>query len=438
MFTFFSLFWFWNIFYQILVTYFVYWLWLVSSAWPALVRECLWCLFLWLIFIINVKHIRWYWNRRKSVILSFILLILISVVFSYLFSDTSLWNMIIWIKYWFRWMFILITSWFLWYIGAEKWIRFKIFKFLPLCLVSIVIIWFIRQWAKLEWPDFFYSIWYGWLNNYVYWDKPPIYYLTWYEWTLRWQWLFSWPNNYWYFLVAFLPFIRYYFSKDFQKNNIKNLKFRLSAVSIIVRIVALILTLSRAVLVGIIIVCLIMFRNKISKNKKILIYGCVCLLLVMTCLSILKRESTIWHITSKIETIPEIISSPLWHWLWSSWPAVHYNWVYLPENYYLQIMLDIWTVGFIFRVYSMIYILWMQYNITSNDKIISKKDNWILLDVMHSLQIWFFALLIMWLFLHVFEDSMVNYLFFTIYWIVLWILSKDYKGLIWWKIVIKK
>jgi hypothetical protein len=30
------------------------------------------------------------------------------------------------------------------------------------------------------------------------------------------------------------------------------------------------------------------------------------------------------------------------------------------------------------------------------------------------------ALLLMGVFLHVFEDSMVNYLFFIIYWIILW------------------
>jgi hypothetical protein len=50
------------------------------------------------------------------------------------------------------------------------------------------------------------------------------------------------------------------------------------------------------------------------------------------------------------------------------------------------------------------------------------------LQVLHKLQIWFFALLIMWLFLHVFEDSMVNYLFFTIYGIILWSLSTKLKG----------
>ena len=40
-----------------------------------------------------------------------------------------------------------------------------------------------------------------------------------------------------------------------------------------------------------------------------------------------------------------------------------------------------------------------------------------------TLQRWLLALLVMWLFLHVFEDSMVNYLFFVIYWILLGYLS---------------
>ena len=50
------------------------------------------------------------------------------------------------------------------------------------------------------------------------------------------------------------------------------------------------------------------------------------------------------------------------------------------------------------------------------------------LQVLYKLQIGFFALFIMWLFLHVFEDSMVNYLFFTIYWIILWSISTKMKG----------
>lgn len=43
------------------------------------------------------------------------------------------------------------------------------------------------------------------------------------------------------------------------------------------------------------------------------------------------------------------------------------------------------------------------------------------------LLLWWFALLIMWLFLHVFEDSMVNYLFFCIFGILSGYLSKLYE-----------
>ncbi|MBQ7074134.1 hypothetical protein IJM86_03600 [bacterium] len=45
------------------------------------------------------------------------------------------------------------------------------------------------------------------LDNYQYGMKPPIYYLTGYEGTLRWQGLFSGPNNYGYFLVGFFPLV---------------------------------------------------------------------------------------------------------------------------------------------------------------------------------------------------------------------------------------
>ena len=429
----FSIFWMLNVFYQVISTFFVYWIKICESSFPALFREWLWLFFLLIALILWYKKFKLYWRYWKKTWIAFIILIIVSILFS-LLKNVSLSNMFIWIKYWFWWIFILNTASFLWYVISDKWQKSKLLKILPRVLVSIVWLWFLWQWAKLLWPDFFYLLWYWWLDDYSYGENPPIYYLTWYQWTLRWQWFFSWPNNYWYFLVAFLPFVRWFFI-----NNIKKKKNSvLSIIALVIWMLWMFATLSRAVLVWMVVVFLALYWNKLKTKKRLLLRLWVWILCSLAVLSVLKRESTIWHITSKLETIPEVISQPLWHWLGSSGPAIHYEWKYLPENYFLQIMLDIWTVWFLFWIFSIICLLLIQYKVIwlRNWKLSTEEEYQF--QVLYKMQIWFFALFIMWLFLHVFEDSMVNYLFFTIYGIILWSLSTKLKGELSWKEVLEQ
>ena len=433
MLTAFSIFWILNVFYQIISTFFVYWIHLCESSYPALIREWIWILFLFVALIFWFRCFRPYWKHWKKTWIAFIILIIFSVFLSWI-KDVSWSNIFIWIKYWFWWSFILISASFFGYTISEKWQKSKLLQILPWTLVLIVWLWFLWQWAKLLRPDFFYSLWYWGLDDYSYGENPPIYYLTWYQGTLRRQWFFSWPNNYWYFFVAFLPLVRWFFTDKIKKKE----DIVLSVLALLVRMVWMFATLSRAVLVWMVVVFLALYWNKIREKKRWLLRWGVWILVVLAILSVLKRESTVGHITSKLSTIPEVISHPFGHGLWSSGPAIHYEWKYLPENYFLQIMLDIWTVWFLFRVFSIICLLLVQYKVIGLSKWKLSTEEEYQLQVLYKLQIWFFALFMMWLFLHVFEDSMVNYLFFTIYWIVLWSLSTKLKWDLSWKEILEQ
>lgn len=433
MLTTFSIFWILNVFYQIISTFFVYGIHLCVSSYPALFREWIWILFLFVALIFWYKNFKPYWKHWKKTWIAFIVLIIFSVVLSRL-KDVSWSNMFIGIKYGFWWIFILISASFLGYVISEKWQKSKLIQKLPRVLVWIVILWFLWQWAKLLCPDFFYSMWYGWLNDYTQWENPPIYYLTGYQGTLRRQWLFSWPNNYWYFLVAFLPLVWRFFTSKIKKKE----DMTLSILALVVWMVWIVATLSRAALVWMIIVFLALYRNKLKSKKEWLIRWWIWILAILAILSVIKLESTLWHITSKLSTIPEVISHPFWHGLGSSGPAIHYEWKYLPENYFLQIMLDIWTVWFLFWVFAILCLLLIQYKVIWINKWKLSDEEEYQLQALYKLQIWFFALFVMWLFLHVFEDSMVNYLFFTIYGIVLWSLSTKLKGELSWKEVLEQ
>ena len=433
MLTTFSIFWILNIFYQAISTFLVYWVQLCWSSFPALVREWLWILFLFVVLILWYKKFKPYRKHWKKAWIGFVLLIIVSVLIS-LVKDVSRSNIFIGIKYWFWWMFILMSAGFFGYVVSEKWQKSKLIQILPRVLVSIVILGFLWQWAKILRPDFFYSMGYGWLNDYTQWEKPPIYYLTWYEWTLRWQGFFSWPNNYWYFLVAFLPFVRRFFTNKIKKKE----DTELSITALIIWMAWMVATLSRAALVWMVVVFVAMYRKQLKSKKTRLIRWWVWLLVVLAVLSVVKRESTVWHITSKLSTIPEVVSHPLWHGLGSSWPAIHYEWKYLPENYFLQIMLDIWTIWFLFRTFAVLCLLLVQWKVMWLFKWKLSDEEEYQLQVLYKLQTWFFALFVMWLFLHVFEDSMVNYLFFTIYGIVLGSLSTKLKGDLSWKEVLEQ
>ena len=422
-----------NIFYQVISTFLVYWVGLCWSSFPALIREWIWLLFLFVVLILWYKKFKPYWKYRKKTWIAFVILIVVSVLFS-LLKHVSWSNMFIWIKYWFRWIFILISASFFGYIISEKWQKSKLTQILPWILVWIVWAGFLWQWAKLLRPDFFYSLGYGGLDDYSYGENPPIYYLTWYEWTLRWQWFFSWPNNYWYFLVAFLPFVWRFFTNKIKKKE----DTILSVLALVIRMAWMVATLSRAVLVWMVVVFVALYWKQLKSKKRWLLRWGIWLLVALAVLSVLKRESTVWHITSKLSTIPEVISEPLGHGLGSSWPAIHYEWKYLPENYFLQIMLDIGTVWFLFRTFMLMCLLLVQYKVIWLSKWKLTNEEEYQLQVLYKLQIWFFALFVMWLFLHVFEDSMVNYLFFTIYGIVLWSLSTKLKGELSWKEVLEQ
>ena len=187
-----------------------------------------------------------------------------------------------------------------------------------------------------------------------------------------------------------------------------------------------------------VVVFVVLYWNQLKSKKRWLIRWWVWILIAVAILSVRKRESTVGHITSKLSTIPEVISQPLWHGLGSSGPAIHYEWKYLPENYFLQIMLDIGTVWFLVWTFMLMCLLLVQYKVIWINKWKLTSEEEYQLQVFYKLQTWFFALFVMWLFLHVFEDSMVNYLFFTIYGIVLGSLSTKLKKDLSWKEVLEQ
>jgi len=415
--------------YHVIVTVLSYWmdLW-ISQTKISILRDGLWISFAILVAIWSESGIKWYLKKRWKIWLWFWILIVFSLWISYL-KWVSLSNMMIWVKYWFYFLVIFLTSTFVWYAWIKKF-NMKDFSWIQYLLMWILWIWFIWQILKIIKPNLFMSMWYGKLDDFYYWSNPPIYYLTSFEWTMRWQWLFAGPNNYGYFLVAFLPLILllWWWTRQELKNFIKNPNKNLNFLLTILWFVAIVLTLSRSAILWTAVVVAFLARDWIKEHKKISIWILCVLVAWILWLSVLKPESTLGHFKANIAYIGEIVDHPLWHWLGSSGPAVHHEWTMLPENYFMQIMLDIWSVWFILWCVVLFGIVMVFKTIGNYFKKwkYSDEDAAVFLQ-RKRLLLWWIALLIMWLFLHVFEDSMVNYLFFCLFGLLSGYLSKFYE-----------
>ena len=423
-----------QILYHIFVTVLGYGVGVFSPEAIAIFRDGVWMLLAGAIFLLNSKAWRNFFHHRWKMIIVFSGLLVFSILLSRFMFGKALSEILIGIKYGLWYLCILISAGSVWYFLSSKLKTQKKSEksdfsslgkwqnILKWGLVSVVLLGRAWQIAKILFPDRFMAIWYGKLDDYHFWLKPPLYYLTWYEGTLRWQGLFSWPNNYGYFLVVFLPLILQYFS--FQ--NILKFKSRKKSDWIGFLVVALWLitlwaTLSRAAMIGAGVVLFCLYFPHIKKHKKILIWSAVWVAILLLGLSIFKLESTLVHIQQKLSWVLQVIHQPLWYGLGSSGPAVHHTGSFLPENFYLQLMLDLWTVGFLIWLGVMYAFLRMQKSLIVRAEKTDQKPEF--LQYLRTFQIWLLALLVMGLFLHVFEDSMVNYLFFWGYGLMLWALQ---------------
>lgn len=394
---------------------------------PALGRDAIWLLFFGIVAIANFKTIVAYLRTRKRPWITFIGLLAFGTGIS-LYKGQSFYDIFVGIKYGLLYLFIFLSATFIGYIlnnkkssimNHESWI-WKFINFLKYLLIVTLIAGFLRQGLKFLRPDFFLNIGYWPLNDFKFWVKPPIYYLTWYQGTARRQGIFSWPNNYGYFLIAFLPVIILLLKHKFQ--SIKsfftaNKTILLNTAIIALRIIAILLTLSRTAFIWWIIGLALVNIQRIKNHKK-LSRGIFAILMAwIVGVSILKWASTINHITAKFGSIKYIVQQPSWYGLGTSWPAVLHNGTILPENYYLQLMLDIWTLGFLLRALLIIQITRIVKKIQQTYKNLSTDDKRIYL-LRQWLNIGRVSLLIMGIFLHIFEDSMVNYLFFITRWLL--------------------
>lgn len=327
----------------------------------------------------------------------------------------------LWLKsifYWWRYDFIFFFA-FLIYKHWAQFLKEAKKDLIKLFMYSASISLFFWVFIKFLWKEDFLTIfWYTeYVWNWIYTWWVPNYHWLENSWIKRFQWILDWPNMMWFFLIVYSGFFLF-----LQKNKKEFYVFLFLAFNLFL----LYLTFSRSAILWVLtwvwIIVLLNLKYFFTKYKKAFIWLSVWLS-VFSILAIslfysqlrniiLRESSTEWHFSRMKIWIERFIEKPLWAWLAESWPAFrniypekqnlkgeHY---YIPESWFIQILVEWWIIYFLL----FLSILW----------IISTK----LYNKSLSIFATFIAILVMNVFLHIFEATYLSILLFILVWLIIY------------------
>ncbi len=392
--------------YHVLVTYLSFGHIWVPPYGILLVRDGGWLIVIWLIALFHRKEVIGYLRERWYIWLTFLGLLVISILTSIMLNvDTR--HMAVGIKYTMYYILPFLTAIYLGVVWRKRYDSRAFAKWIHLMwkvVVWILIVWWLWQIAKNIWPDFFMWFGYGGLGDYVFGARPPLYYLTWPRGIERRSGIFSGPNNYGYLLVVFFG-LYWYGIRTYIKEH------RLKIVLWILYAITLFATLSRGAIIWVLIQGILISYVIYQTKRRVIFFAIGAWLAVVGLLSALKWQSTVAHIHAKMESLQYVQQAPWWYGLWSSGPSVHSQWWYLPENFFIQLMMDLGIHGFI--IWALFWL--MAFAIIRRIYTTKPQSR----SLIFFLTVWFVGIMVEWLFLHVLEDSMVNYLYFVMWGIVI-------------------
>lgn len=383
---------------------------------------------IYLVFIYFL--IAWYFLKNKTyvdkkIFIGFITLFVLSLFISFIHFH-SLKTLIVGIKY-DIWFLVPILGFSI--IAVNKKDINKIYNILINLIKLLLILCFIFAIIRFTSPYMLFLLWYGPLWDWHVWTTPPMFYQTWLDGVQRLSGIFSWPNHMAFYLIAFWPVVL-----------ISILNKKLNIIWGILLVWLLFWTLSRSWILAFFVECFLLSLFVLiyyKKYRKIIYILYILWTILVFILSsylyvswkynqiILRWASTSWHIQRSWKTFIDIVKNPItWHWLWTAWPAAHYvkNDI-IPESWFLQIFYELWLIwGFIWFY----FLLYSVYIIYSNKKIIyNDMDKISILQIWIS--IWVIWLLVQWIVLHSFEDSMTSLPLSIIIWLLLWYKFQKWK-----------
>ncbi len=389
------------------------------------------------LFLENILHIPFAWFFLKELL---IVILFLSLAYEYIkdkkfpkfdlldylifaFIIYGVWISLInwlWIKsiifgWRYDFMFLIVM---LIFRHGWNYLKIKLEKLIELFLYSwaiSILLWVIFKFAVNE--KFLVNFWFiDYVWNWVYsWWVPNYHWLEW-TWIRRFQWILDWPNPMAYFLIFYSGFFVYA-----QKDKKEYYVF----LSLAFLFWLLLLTYSRSALLwvfaGIWLLFLFDIKRLFKKYKKLLLSSFLILAIILSSLTYIFREpltnivlrtgSTSGHFERMEIWFKRFLEKPLWAWLAEAWPAFRSIYpekqtkkdeiYYIPESWYIQILIEGWIIYFLVFLSILILILkWLF------------KTSTILFAT-------FFAVLVMNIFLHIFEATYLSVLLFIFIWLFL-------------------
>ena len=342
-----------------------------------------------------------YIQSYRVLLITFVCVIVRSILLS-VWQGVSTSLIIIGFKYvLYPWVIMVTALWIGYCVSQTTLDRYlKRFGRAMLITMYLGIAWFA---LKLMMPTMMYHLWYGPVGDFVVWYNPPLYYRTWAWWRPRYSGLMAWPNNLAYLLVGLWPMMMVLRS---------SYKHRL--VHYMILMLSIVATFSRSARIAL----WGQYFYKQYSTHRLSIYHIIGIIAIWVMMVMIlmtwKYQSTLEHFQSTLQAVQTRLSQPRWYGLGYSGPSALHHGSIIPENTYLQWLIDIGIVG-CGGIMIMIYVL-----VSQIKKIRSDPYYGIYVQAWCLGMIW---LALQGMFLHVLEDSTVNYLMFVSGGLLIWYLS---------------
>lgn len=325
----------------------------------------------------------------------------------------------LWIKslfYGWRYDFIFFVA----FLIYKHWAQFlkeswkNLIKLFFISASISLLIWVTIKFSLKE--EFLLLFWYvDYSGNWIYNWWVPIYHWLENSWTRRFQWILDWPNMMWFFLILYSGIFLF-----LQKNKKEFYVFLVLAFLAVL----LYITFSRSAILWVLawvwILFLVNLKTIFQKHKKVFLtitaISSVFIILILSIFLnpikniVLRESSTEWHFSRMIIWIERFIQKPFWAWLAESWPAfrsiypdkqtLEFEQYYIPESWFIQVLVEGWIIYFLLFL-TILWIIWTK---------LYKKSIFMFVS--------FFAILVMNVFLHIFEATYLSILLFILIWLI--------------------
>jgi hypothetical protein len=369
-----------------------------------------------LIILLSFSLIYEYYKNKIKPKFEFIDYLIFLYIFYGIFITLYNWLWLNSIIYWWRYDYIF----FIVFLIFKHWKQFlevndkSLFK-LFLISSSISLLFSILIKFRL-WEQSLLTFWYvNYQSDWTFNWWIPIYHWLENSWIRRFSWIFDWPNQMAFFLILYTSILLHYVKKKFEYHIV---------LILVILFWLIIMTYSRSALLWIFSWLWILFLlniKQIYKNYKKQFLSWIALFFILTWTLVflysdkvenifIRTSSTTWHFDRMEIWLNRFLSEPMWAWLAESGPAYRNIYTdkqtkaaeqyYIPESWFIQQLIEWWYIYFSLFILILLNIL---FNIYKKSK---------------SIFLWLIAILIMNIFLHIFEATYLSVLLFIFIWII--------------------